>query len=181
MIRPVVIVADPPWLFDDPLPGNGRGALKHYPCMGVDGITRVMLPTCERYELAVLFCWRVASMQVEAFDLIERLAFTQKSELVWHKLTRTGLTFFGMGRYVRQGHEVCLIATKGPASLCWPKSRSMRSIFEALVGEHSQKPDEFYRIVETLYPHSRKIEFFARTVRPGWAQHGNELGKLGAR
>ena len=39
--------------------------------------------------------------------------------------------------------------------------------------KHSQKPEEFYQLVETLCPGS-KLEMFARTPRDGWLQHGNE-------
>ncbi len=31
-----IVVADPPWLFRDALPGRGRGARKHYRCMTVE-------------------------------------------------------------------------------------------------------------------------------------------------
>lgn len=172
---PVVLVADPPWLFSDPLPGDGRGAVKHYPCMTIRELERMAIPDCG--PDAVLFLWRVASMPREALRLCDAWGFEPKSEIVWRKMTRGAqwLEFFGMGRYVRQAHEVCLIATRGHAH---PECHSIRSIFSARVRAHSQKPEAFYSIVDCLYPSSPKIELFARTIRPGWVQHGNQLGAL---
>jgi N6-adenosine-specific RNA methylase IME4 len=53
-----------------------------------------------------------------------------------------------MGRTVRGEHEVCLIGTRGRPFV---RSRSVRSTFTARVGRHSEKPAEFYAIVESLY------------------------------
>jgi N6-adenosine-specific RNA methylase IME4 len=169
---PIVIVSDPPWMFGDKLPGHGRGASKHYSCMDVVGIVGAMA-SCDAHDNAVLFLWRVAAMQAEALEVARQLSFTVKSELVWQKLTKTGLQHFGMGHYVRASHETCLICVRGKAK---PATRSQRSVFSAPTGRHSEKPDAFYRIVEEMYPDSRKVEFFARTIRQGWDQHGDQLG-----
>ena len=170
----MVIVADPPWAFADKLPGGARGAAKHYAVLGVPGIVELMARTTDVVAHdCVLFLWRVAAMQREALDVVEELGFTVKSELVWEKLTKTGKPHFGMGRYVRASHEVCLIAVRGRAL---PSVRNIRSRFAAKVREHSRKPEEFYELVEAMYPSSDKHELFARTKRDGWTQHGNELG-----
>lgn len=120
---------------------------------------------------AVLFLWRVASMQREALDVVRAWGFEVKSELVWLKTTARGARHFGMGRYVRNEHETCLIATRGRAT---PVVRNVRSTFSAPVGVHSAKPDEFYRIVETMYPGNR-LELFARRERSGWKCIGDQL------
>jgi N6-adenosine-specific RNA methylase IME4 len=170
----IVVVSDPPWHFGDSLPGKTRGASKQYGCLSVPDIAGEMSPLCEGDNVA-LFLWRVAAMQEEALHLCRLLGFTVKSEIVWEKLTKNGLPHFGMGRYVRASHEVCLIAVKGRA---FPEIRNVRSRFAAPVREHSRKPEEFYRIVESMYPSAEKRECFARTVRTGWSQHGNQLGSL---
>lgn len=170
-----VLVADPPWAFGDSLPGKGRGAAAHYTCMTVADICAMQIPDVG--PDAVLFLWRVAAMPQEALDVVRAWGFTPKSELVWEKLTSAGKPHFGMGHYVRASHETCLIAARGRA---FPAVRNVRSRFAAPVGVHSQKPDEFYRLVEAMYPDAVRYELFARTVRAGWVQSGNELGKLGA-
>ena len=44
--------------------------------------------------------------------------------------------------------------------------------------EHSRKPDEFYALVESLCPHARKLDYFAREPRAGWAVYGLETEKF---
>jgi len=173
---PTVLVADPPWMFRDSLPGRGRGAAKHYRCMRLADLCAMPTPT-EGDHNSVLFLWRVASMQPEALKLAAAWGYTVKSELVWQKITRTGLHAFGMGHYTRASHEVCLIATRGSAL---PAVRNVRSTFDAPIGPHSAKPTAFYRLVQTLYPHSMRYELFARAVRPGFVQFGDQLGSMEA-
>lgn len=168
-----VLVADPPWLFDDAL--GKRGATHHYSCMTVDEIAAVQLPELGAH--AALFLWRIASMQEEALRIVRAWGFTLKSELVWIKVTKHGKRHFGMGHYVRAEHETCLIASRGSAL---PALRNVRSTFRAKTGAHSEKPDRFYRIVESLYPASIRFELFARRARPGWWQFGDQLGSIGA-
>ena len=39
--------------------------------------------------------------------------------------------------------------------------------------DHSEKPDEFRRIVDALYPSGKRLELFARKPVAGWETHGN--------
>lgn len=176
---PALIVADPPWQLGDKLPGRGRGAAKHYDCMSVEDICLYLhsLGDLDLGQNAVLFLWRLSCLPEAALQVVRAWDFVPKTELVWEKLTRTGRPHFGMGRYLRASHETCIVATRGK---CPPAVRTVRSRFAAPVGVHSQKPDEFYEIVERLYPHATKYELFARRVRPGWVQLGYELGLLGS-
>lgn len=168
---PDVLVVDCPWKFGDSLPGDTRGASKQYACLDVGALRAFSLPEVQKN--AVMFFWRVSAMQEEALEVVRAWGFKVKSELVWLKTTATGKRSFGMGRYVRMSHEVCLICVRGSAM---PELHNVRSVFEAPVGRHSAKPDAFYDVVESLYPRSRKVELFARTVRSGWEQHGDQLG-----
>jgi N6-adenosine-specific RNA methylase IME4 len=168
-----VLVADPPWKFDDSLPGTTRGAVSNYDLMTTNDIIRMPLPKFE--DGAILFLWRVASMQQEALDVLRAWGFKTKTELVWLKRTKTNdKEHFGMGRYLRAAHEVCLIATRGRFQVA---DKGIRSVFafEAPVGEHSEKPDAFYQLVETLCGKGPYVELFARKARPGWHCLGNEL------
>jgi N6-adenosine-specific RNA methylase IME4 len=139
--------------------------------LGLPQIATFPLPDMEKDS--VLFLWRVASMQAEALQVMNSWGYRLKTELVWNKLTKHGKPFFGMGRTVRAAHEVCLIGTKGRPKV---KTRSIRSSFSAQVRKHSEKPEEFYSIVEALFP-GPYAELFARRERPGWDCWGDELGR----
>lgn len=171
-----VVVADPPWKFSDNLPGRARGAAKHYPCLDLEDIERFALP-----ELApdcLLFLWRVASMQPEALRVMSAWGFgAPKSEIVWVKLRKDadpGSPLIGMGRYVRNAHETCLIGAMG-RGLRMIEDHGVPSVIQAPRGIHSAKPDAFYGLVDRLCPSASKVELFARRHRPGWTCIGDEL------
>lgn len=88
---------------------------------------------------------------------------------------------FGMGRIVRGSHEVCLVGVRGKGR-DYLLSKSVRSAFETIehseivapTGAHSEKPEAFYRLVETLFP-GPYFELHARRPRPGWTTLGHQL------
>lgn len=170
-----VLCADPPWQFGDKLPGKTRGAARQYKTMSAPELRRFALPPLA--DDAYLFLWRVASMPQEALDLVYAWGFTPKSEIVWEKLTKNELLWFGMGRTVRASHETCLIATRGNPK---PISRSERSIITAPVPVdskgryiHSAKPEAFHDKIERL-ARGPYVELFARRQRPGWTCLGDQ-------
>ena len=163
------VVADCPWRFRDALPGSGRGAVKHYKTMTVDELCQLQLPPIDKS--AVLLFWRVAAMQQEALTVIRSWGFTPKAELVWVKQTVKGNGLaFGMGHYVRACHETCIVAIRGSIKVA---QRNQRSVFFAPRGQHSEKPNAFFEIVERLFPTPR-LELFGRQARPGWDVLGDE-------
>lgn len=166
-----IVAADPPWKFGDSLPGRGRGAIKHYPCLTVAELERFPLPPIA--DDALLFLWKVASMPGEALRVCKAWNFSPKSELVWLKQTATGKRHFGMGRYVRASHETCIIASRG-RGIDLIASKSIRSTFEGQVRRHSAKPEAFYELVAELTT-GRRVELFSRQTRPGWTCLGNEV------
>lgn len=171
-VRPFQIVAaDPAWQLGDNLPGPGRGAAKHYECMTVEALEAFTLPPVA--DDALLFLWRLACMPDEALRVIRAWRFTPKSELVWVKTTVNGLPHMGMGRYTRGQHETCIIATRG-RGIDLIRNHGIRSVFEAPVGRHSEKPDLFYEIVRELTT-GRRCEMFARRRRAGFVAYGNEV------
>ena len=176
MVLARVLVVDAPWTFSDKLPGKKRGSEKHYKCMSVSEIARMPLPPI--HDDAVLFFWRVSSMVEEAYQVIRAWDFVPKSEIVWNKTDESGeKDSMGMGRIVRGSHETCVVAARG--KYMEPTSKSERTSFRAPRGKHSEKPEEFYRIVERLYPlelwPESHVEVFARRRRRGWIQIGDEL------
>ncbi len=166
-----VVVADPPWLFGDRLPGPKRGASKHYGCLAVDELKAFELPPIA--DDALLFLWKVAAMSEEAYAVIRAWGFVPKSELVWLKRTVGGRRHMGMGHYVRAEHETCVIASRGKG-IQLIANRSTRSVFEGQMGRHSEKPRAFYELVRELTTGDR-CELFARRRHPGFEPFGNQV------
>jgi N6-adenosine-specific RNA methylase IME4 len=190
------IVADCPWPYGDKLPGKNRGAEKNYNLMNLDDIARYLgsnamfldvtrvlgrtIPMNFIAHDARLFLWRVHPMQVEALHVMKAWGFGEPvSELVWAKTSREpfvdveGVTnvklAFGMGRTFRLSHEVCLVGRRGRPEVL---SKSERSLFFAPVREHSQKPEEFFKIVEKVSPGPYLELFSGGHRRAGWTSLG---------
>ncbi len=166
-----VLVADPPWAFDDKLPGPGRGAAKHYAVMDQRAICAFKLPPL--HADCWLFMWRPATHQQQALEVARAWGFDRPpGELIWRKVTNGGDRLrIGMGRGFRNAHETCLVFKRGkPARL----SMALPSVFDAPRGAHSAKPDRFYGIVDA-FAAGPVVELFARRQWPGWTCLGLEM------
>jgi N6-adenosine-specific RNA methylase IME4 len=164
-----IIYADPPWFFEvyDSVSGTGRTAESHYPCMKTEQICA--LPVAElATDDAVLFLWTTSPHLQESFRVIEAWGFRYTTNVCWVK------DQIGLGFWIRNQHELLLIATRGNMPAPAPAHRPP-SVITAARREHSRKPDEAYEFIERMYPDLPKIELFARgEARPGWAVWGNE-------
>lgn len=171
-----VITADPPWRFGDDLPGKGRGASKHYATMPARDIEALNIAHTAVASDALLFLWRVASMQEEALRVCRAWGFRPVSEIVWAKTKDDGTARMGMGHYVRCAHETCIVAVRG-RGLSLIRSHSVPSWFTSPRSRHSAKPDSFYDLIEKL-TNGPYLEVFARAPRPGWTTVGLEVGSM---
>ena len=163
-----VIYADPPWSYGDERSGGSHGgAVDHYNTMNIADIKA--MPVNELTEdNAVLFLWGTAPLLPEALELIEAWGFKYKTNFVWDKIKHN------MGHYNSVRHELLLIATKGS---CTPDNIQLFDSVQTIErsSRHSEKPEEFRNIIETLYTYGNKIELFARKAIEGWEVFGNEL------
>lgn len=188
-----VIVADPPWPFDDKLPGPGRGAGKQYGLLSIEQISNLefvgggALREGRVADDAYLFLWRVSAggsiaeltLAEKAYAVARAWGFAPKTEIVWCKKTVNGKRHFGMGWHIRNEHETCIIAVRGNPK---PLVRDIRSLLPARAPSgangraiHSAKPPEFYTNVAQRISRGPYLELFAREQRPGWTCYGNQL------
>ena len=164
-----VIYADPPWHFEvyNEESGTERAAGNHYPTLPLEHICA--LPVRElAAEDAVLFLWTTLPHLEEAFRVIAAWGFQYKTNLAWVK------DKIGLGYFVRNQHELLVVATRGDIPAPLPATRPP-SVITAPRREHSRKPDEAYELIERMYPELPKIELFARSAREGWAAWGNQV------
>jgi N6-adenosine-specific RNA methylase IME4 len=116
---------------------------------------------------AMLFLWVPPSQLPAASRVIEAWGFEYVTEIVWVK------DQIGLGFYVRNKHELLLIAKRGNMPAPLPRNRPP-SVIHAPRREHSRKPDVVYDLIERMYPELPRIELFARQARAGWQAWGNE-------
>jgi N6-adenosine-specific RNA methylase IME4/ParB-like chromosome segregation protein Spo0J len=169
--RYAVLYADPPWHFEvyNEESGVERAAGNHYSTMSLDEICA--LPVLDlATDAAVLFMWTTAPHLQESFQVLAAWGFEYKTNIVWVK------DKIGLGYFVRNQHELLLVATRGDMPSPSPANRPA-SVITAPRREHSRKPDQAYELIERMYPELPKIELFARHARPGWDVWGNETGK----
>lgn len=166
-----VILADPPWEYDNSggLPGQ---ASNHYGTMTQEEIANLRLPSADN---AVLFLWVTNPFLAEGLELARQWGFEYKTNVVWVK---RNLKKPGIGFYVRGHHELLFVCTRG-AMLPDQEGRTpIGSVIEADIREHSRKPEETYDLIEALYPGGSYLELFARGNRPGWTAWGTDSSLL---
>jgi len=99
-----------------------------------------------------------------AFEIAKMCRFTYKTLLTWDKER------MGTGDWLRGQTEHALLCVRGKPVVTLS---NQTTLLRAKAGKHSEKPDAFYALVESLCPGS-KLEMYARKARPGWARWGLE-------
>lgn len=164
-----IVYADPPWKYgnDGVINGDNYGHVaRHYPSMTIQELCD--LPVKDLVERdAVLFLWVTSPLLAECFAVIRAWGFEYKTSFVWDKV---GHNF---GHYNSVRHEFLLICTRGS---CTPDNLQLFDSVQSIekTRTHSQKPDEFRTIIDTLYTRGKRIELFARETVNGWEAWGNE-------
>ena len=159
-----VIAIDPPWEYakraDDP---SHRASLP-YPSMSIEDIKKLDVGGRAHEEGCVLWLWITNSHIPHAWEILEAWGFTYKTMLTWVK------DRMGTGDWLRGQTEHCLMAIRGKPTILLT---NQTTVLNGPLREHSQKPEQFYAMVEKLCPGS-KLEMFSRQKREGWESHGNE-------
>lgn len=162
-----VIVADPPWTYTKRKGDASQRGTCAYTTMDDEAIAKYAAtwPSSFLSDHAILWLWTTNSHIPVAFDVCRRWGFTFKTLLTWAKPR------MGMGDWLRGQTEHCLFAVRGRPTV---ELTNQTTLLTAPVGEHSEKPDEFYAMVEALCP-GTKVELFSRRKRAEWTVHGLEV------
>lgn len=163
-----IIYADPPWRYEHPPMGGNRVIENHYPTMSLDEICALPVSDLAAAD-AMLFMWATAPKLAECMKVIEAWGFEYRTCAVWDK------EIIGMGYYVRNQHELLLIAKRGDIPTPEPGTQPS-SVYRERRGEHSAKPSYYRDMIAALYPSLPKIEMFCRSAPEGWAVWGNQSG-----
>lgn len=171
MTKIKTLVLDPPWEFAG---GKSRSVNNHYPTVKHEDIPQLCKDAIQGYQLddnMHCYLWCLNQHIDLGLNLMQELGFEYKTNIVWHKNS------IGMGQYFRGQHEICLFGTKGKGFEVRTDKKNIPTIFNADKRKHSQKPEEFYELVESRSK-GPYLELFSRHTRPGWIMWGNEVGKL---
>ena len=165
------ILADPPWYQR----GGGkskRGADRHYDLLKESEIKSVMTDMLNGKvaDDAHLYMWVANNHLAEGIRVLEHLGFKYITNLVWAKPS------FGLGRYFRGQHEICLFATRGRGFSVRSSANNVPTLVGGSLirsGRHSEKPAEMYELIENR-SEGPYLELFARNKRSGWDVIGKE-------
>jgi N6-adenosine-specific RNA methylase IME4/ParB-like chromosome segregation protein Spo0J len=159
-----VIVIDPPWQYASRGNDPSHRAANPYPSMTLEEIAALDIGALA-HPNSILWLWTTNAHLPHVFGLLEGWGFQYKTMLTWIK------DRFGTGDWLRGQTEHCLLATRGKPTVTL---KNQTTALEATAGRHSEKPQAFYDLVESLCPGS-KLEMFARTQRKGWQFHGSDM------
>jgi N6-adenosine-specific RNA methylase IME4 len=160
-----VIVVDPPWPFehDDEDPSD-RGK-RPYPTMTIAEIMAVPVASIS-HEDAICWLWVTNFDMREAFKVLDTWGFVAKTILTWAK------DRMGYGAWLRCQTEHCVMAVRGKPTVTL---KDQTTLLRASVRANSQKPVEFYDLVESLCPAPRYADLFSRYQHnERWDCHGDE-------
>jgi len=152
-----VIVVDPPWEYRLRHDQGDRRNTILYPTMANEEIGDIPIQQLATAD-SILWLWSTNSHLPDALEIAKGWGFEYKVLLTWVK------NRIGTGYWLRGRTEHAIMAVKGHPLT---KLTNQSTVLHAPIRAHSQKPHEFYRLVETLCA-GRKIELFARENRDGW-------------
>ena len=162
-----VVYADPPWEYSSSKLDEYGPAERHYPTMSIEKLCSLDVGSIVDPD-AVLFLWVTSPLLAECWSVISAWGFEYKTSFVWDKVKHN------YGHYNSVRHEFLLICTRGS---CVPDNNKLFNSVQRIerTDKHSEKPETFREIIDTMYPYGKRIELFARNKFKGWDNYGNEL------
>lgn len=169
------VLADPPWQFTN---RTGKMAPEHkrlqrYPTMSLKEIKALPLEAITNTP-AHLYLWVPNALLPEGLEVMSHWGFQYKTNLIWYKIRKDGgPDRRGVGFYFRNVTEVILFGVRGSKARTLAPGRSQENIITSMKREHSRKPDEQYKVIESCSP-GPYLELFSRGSRKGWFSWGNQ-------
>jgi len=159
-----VIVIDPPW----PMQKIERDVAPNqvgfdYPTMTESELENLTIPTAEDCHI---WLWTTHKFLPMAFRLLNTWDFKYVCLFTWHK--PGGFQPFGLPQY---NCEFALYARKGTPIFI--DTKAFPVCFNAPRGAHSEKPKEFYEMINRVTS-GRKLDMFSRRNIEGFDAWGKE-------
>jgi N6-adenosine-specific RNA methylase IME4 len=145
----------------------GAGAFYPYATMSIEQIcaegpkVRAIM-----HDDAIMWFWSTNYHMRYAYMVLDAWGFEPKTIATWVK------DRFGYGDLLRNQTEQCILATRGKPVV---ELTNQTTVIYGPLRAHSQKPESFYELVESLCPAPRYAYLFARNFeRERWDCHGDE-------
>lgn len=168
-----VIVVDAPWKFwkrdADP---STRGR-RPYPSMDLAELCALDVASIAHQD-CILWLWTTNAhlLAGDALAVLNAWGFKPKTMLTW------GKDRMGTGDWLRGKTEHCILAVRGNPTVTLTNQTTLLLV---PVRAHSQKPTEFYDLVEALCPAPRYADLFSRyRHNKSWDCHGDEAPRVEA-
>lgn len=169
------ILADPPWQFAN---RTGKMAPEHqrlyrYHTMKIEEICALPVARLAA-ERSHLYLWVPNALLGWGLQVMQAWGFEYKTNIVRLKVRKDGgPDGRGVGFYYRNVTELVLFGVRGKLRTFKP-GRRMVNLIATMKQGHSQKPQELYDMIEHCSP-GPFLELFARGIREGWTQWGDEV------
>jgi N6-adenosine-specific RNA methylase IME4 len=167
---PRTVVADPPWRPSLHANTIGRvsgpyraGPQRYYTTLSVGEISSMVPSTTNK---AHLWLWVINQHVDWGYAVARAWGFEPQQMFTWIK---PGL---GTGQFQCNTESVLICRKGGPSGNSFGKTHGTAREWPR--GRHSEKPEEFYRLVETVSA-GPYHEMFARRHRAGWTAMGDQL------
>lgn len=164
-----VIVIDPPW----PMKKIEREVRPNqsefdYPTMTEEEMAALEIPCADDCHV---FLWTTQRFLPMALRLFDKWGMRYVLTFVWHK--PGGFQPIGLPQY---NAEFAVYGRKGKPAFV--DTKAFPTCFTAPRGKHSEKPQEFYEMIQRV-TRGRRLDMFSRRVIEGYDRWGNEVEQDG--
>lgn len=179
-----IIYADPPWdyagktqydktIIKDQNPQYKKNIFLSsssfkYPTLKLSELLQINVSGIAE-ENSLLFMWSTNPHLDQAIQLGKRWGFEYKTvAFVWNKMKHNP------GQYTLSYCELCLLFKRG--KIPQPRGkRNVKQLIHSPRNEHSLKPDDARKGIESMFPTQKRIELFARKNVYGWENWGLDI------
>lgn len=173
-----VIVADPPWLYEQATTTLQGTTGHHYHDLSIDDLCGLPVSSVAAKD-SILLLWCTWPQLLEGLRLVEAWGYKYVTGFPWIKIQGTPQVNlagavnlkpqYGVGFWTRGCSEFVLIARRGNVS---PPKNGWVGILSPNF-QHSRKPENLYDFAESIP--GPYLELFARRPRDGWTSLGDGI------
>jgi N6-adenosine-specific RNA methylase IME4 len=167
-----VAVVDLPWPYEKQDADPSHRAAQSYPTMAIADMKALPIASIMHADSILWWQWTTNHHMREAYEILDAWGFELKTILTWAK------DKMECGDWLRGQTEHCIMAVRGKPVV---QLTNQTTLLHAPARGHSQKPVEFYNLVESLCPAPRYADLFSRYCHNDkWDCHGDEAPRLEA-